>query len=161
MSYTKIPFLCHSFPQRWLATCVLLLGLAATAPAREPGQVAGGGPPEDRAAIETVLRHYLRVTDEQDKSSIAKAFHPSAHLMSVSGSGELRAMSQEDWWARTSRVGKGAREAHIRGIDVVGAAAIARIDIVTGSSSSTDYFTLLKLGDGWRIVNKVVSTVIR
>jgi len=139
----------------------VLIVLASSAPAQtDLTRLPGGGPAQDRAAVEATLRAYLRVTDEQDQASIAKAFHPSAFLMSVTGTGELRAMAQDTWWGRVSR-GRIQRTSSIREIDVTGAAAIARVDITTGTSSSTDYFTLLKLADGWRIVNKVVSSVIR
>ena len=127
------------------------------------GDVIGGtGPAEDRAAIEAVLRTYLRVMDEQSEASIAQSFHPAALLMSVKGSGELNPMTQSAWWERISRpgVGRVGRTSTIRHIDVVGAAAMARVDVARGGSSSTDFFTLLRLKEGWRIVNKVVSSVI-
>jgi hypothetical protein len=42
---------------------------------------------------------------------------------------------------------------------VVEAAAIARVDITDArGSTSTDLFTLLKTAQGWRIVNKVLSS---
>lgn len=130
--------------------------------ARAQTSVTGGGPSEDRAAVTAVLREYLRVTDEQSQASIARAFDPSALLMSVTRSGKLNALTQAAWWQRISgpRVGLLRRTSTIRHLDVAGAAAIARIDIVTGDSSSTDYFTLLRVESGWRIVNKVLSSTI-
>jgi len=126
------------------------------------GGIGGGGAAEDRAAIEAVLRTYLAVMDEQSEADIAKSFHPDAFLMSVKRSGELNAMTQATWWQRISRPGAGRveRTSTIRYIDVVGPAAMARVDVARSDSSSTDFFTLLRLSDGWRIVNKVVSSVI-
>jgi hypothetical protein len=146
-----------------IAGLTALVASRTRAETREVGDAIGGaGPPEDRAAIEAVLRTYLRVMDEQSEASIAQSFHPAALLMSVKGSGELNAMTQSTWWQRISRPGIGRvdRTSTIRYIDVVGAAAMARVDVARDGSSSTDFFTLLRLKDGWRIVNKVVSSII-
>jgi hypothetical protein len=147
----------------------LLAGLAAwltSAPRAETrvvgDAIGGAGPAGDRAEVEKVLRAYLRVMDEQSEASIAQSFHPAAFLMSAKGNGELNAMTQATWWERISRPGLGRvdRTSTIRYIDVEGAAAMARVDVARGGSTSTDFFTLLRLKEGWRIVNKVVSSVI-
>jgi hypothetical protein len=144
-------------------TLVLLGGAGSgVATAQEHAAFTGGGPSEDRTAVAAVLREYLRVTDEQSQASIARSFHPTALLMSATQGGELYALTQAAWWQRVSRPRSAPirRQSTIRHIDVVGAAAIARIDIVTGDSRSTDYLTLLRLADGWRIVNKALSSAI-
>jgi hypothetical protein len=147
----------------------VLAGLAGTATVAvraetrvADGGFTGAGPTEDRDAIEAVLRAYLGVMDEQSEANIAKSFHPAAFLMSVKASGELNAMTQATWWQRISRPGAGRvdRTSTIRHIDVVGHAAMARIDVARGGNSTTDFFTLLRFPEGWRIVNKVVSSVI-
>ena len=123
-------------------------------------EIAGAGPEEDRRAIAAVLREYLRVTDEQNQDSIAASFHPSATLMSATRAGGLNMMTQSDWWSRISRPRPQpiSRKSTIRYIDVAGIAAIARVDVANAASVSTDYFTLLRLREGWRISNKVLSS---
>jgi ketosteroid isomerase-like protein len=146
-----------------LATVGCLLGAAARADSTVSSAGAtGAGSVQDRAAIDAVLRDYLSVMDQQSEASIAKAFHPQALLMSVTESGELNAMTQATWWRRISRPGiaNSGRTSTIRHIDVVGVAAVARVDVVRGENRSTDFFTLLRFENGWRIVNKVVSSVI-
>ncbi len=153
----------RGFHTRALAGLALLLAPATRAKTKaEDSAIGGAGAGEDRAAIEAVLRTYLRVMDEQSETSIARAFHPSALLMSVTRAGELNALTQAAWWQRISRpgVGKVERASTIRCIDVVGPAAMARVDVARAGSSSTDFFTLLRFADGWKIVNKVVSSVI-
>jgi len=145
------------------AICAIASLCAAAENAADPRQQTeptGGGPPEDRMAVVAVLREYLRVTDEQREASISAAFHPTALLMSATRAGELKAMTQVEWWQRISRPRSAPlrRVRSIRHVDVVGLAAIARIDIVNGATSSTDYLTLLRLADGWRIVNKILSS---
>jgi hypothetical protein len=142
----------------------IILAVLTVAPARAQSLegISGDGPSKDRSAILDVLHEYLRVTDEQDERSIAKAFHPVATLMSVTGAGEVVGMSQATWWSRVSKIpgGRIIRSSVVRFIDVTGSAAIARIDITSGGRTSTDYFNLLRARDGWRIVNKTLSTPI-
>ena len=122
--------------------------------------IPGLGVIEERQAVAEVLRQYLRVTDARDDSAIARSFHPMAVLNSVTAAGGLKAMTQDEWWERVSRIPANtpARKSEIRLIEVAGVAAIARVDITdAGGKTSSDLFTLQKTGDGWRIVNKVLS----
>lgn len=126
--------------------------------------IAGGGPEEERRAVLRTLEIYLTVTDEKDASAIARSFHPTAFLMSVSRDGALRALTQDFWWERVSQIpdDQPPRISEVLIIDVSGHAAIARIDIANGvnGSVSTDYLNLQKTGAGWRIVNKTLSNPI-
>ncbi len=135
---------------------------ARAAPARAGALdgISGSGTDEDRLAIFQVLQDYLRVTDERDEAGIGKAFHPLAALMSVTAAGDVVALTQAAWWARVSRIPAGGvrRRSVVRIIDAAGRAAIARVDISSGANESTDYFNLLRTGDGWKIVNKVLSS---
>ena len=122
--------------------------------------VSGSGPEEDRAAVMGVLRGYLRVTDVRDQDAIAKSFDTTAVLNSVTAEGALKAMTQDEWWQRVSLIPTDSppRQSTISLVEVVQAAAVARIDITdAGGNSSSDLFTLQKLREGWRIVNKVLS----
>jgi hypothetical protein len=108
----------------------------------------------DKEAIKRVVQQYLDVTDKKDFDSIKKAFHPDAKLLSVGKIG-LNQMTQEEWWQRISRIpGKVERTSNIVMIDVTGLAAVVKIDF----GRSTDYLSLLKVNDEWKIVNKILST---
>jgi hypothetical protein len=108
----------------------------------------------DQAAIKVVVQQYLDVTDKKDAESIKKAFHADAKLLSVGKNG-LNQMTQEEWWQRVSRIpGKVERTSKIALIDVKGIAAVVRIDF----ERSTDYLSLLKINDEWKIVYKTLST---
>jgi Putative lumazine-binding len=125
-----------------------------------PGVVSGSGPAEERTAVVQVLRDYLRVTDARDKAAIQLSFHPSALLNSVTASGIVRSMTQDEWWERVSRIPANtpARKSSITLVEVANVAAVARIDITDArGNASSDLFTLQKTKDGWRIVNKVLS----
>lgn len=126
--------------------------------------IIGSGPEEDRLEILKTLKIYLTVTDDQNKAAIQKSFHPVAVLMSVSGNGALRTLTQDFWWERISKIPADTpdRINVFKIIDVSGHAAIARIDItnVVRGTTSTDYLNLQKVADGWRIVNKTLSSPI-
>lgn len=126
--------------------------------------IMGNGPEEDRLAILETLKIYLTVTDDQNQAAIEKSFHPVAVLMSVSGNGALRTLTQDFWWERVSKISADTpdRISVFKIIDVSGHAAIARIDItnVVRGTTSTDYLNLQKVADGWRIVNKTLSSPI-
>jgi hypothetical protein len=124
-------------------------------------KISGTGPADERAAVIQVLREYLRVTDFQDRDAIGKSFHPTAVLSSVTAGGALKLMTQDEWWERVSRIPKDTppRKSVITLVEVVNAAAMARIDITDArGNTSTDLFTLLKTAQGWRIINKVLSS---
>lgn len=149
---------------RTFLNLMLLMSCALCITAHAQGvalaDIGGGGPEGERAAVVQVLQQYLRVTDAKDAQAIGRALHGSALLSSVSASGALRLMSQDEWWDRVARIPDGtpSRRSQLRLVDVVGFAAVARIDISDAQGrSSSDLFTLLKTQAGWRIVNKVLS----
>jgi hypothetical protein len=142
--------------------CSLLLAVyPVAAESGLPDKISGTGPAEERVAVVRVLREYLRVTDFQDRDAIGKAFHPTAVLSKVTSGGALKLMTQDEWWERVSRIPKDtpARKSVITLVEVAEAGAVARIDITDArGNTSTDLFTLLKTAQGWRIINKVLSS---
>jgi hypothetical protein len=151
-----------SFISTVFCLCLAIPAVAAVPVESAPlEQIAGSGPAAERAAIVTVLHDYLRVTDFGDRDAVAKSFHPTAFLATVTVGGALKLLTQDEWWERVSRIPAGTppRRSVIALIEVVEAAAIARVDITDArGSTSTDLFTLLKTAQGWRIVNKVLSS---
>ncbi|WP_337658887.1 nuclear transport factor 2 family protein [Sphingorhabdus sp. Alg231-15] len=148
----------------WIVIICALFAFNQPASANDLSDIAGGGPPSDRMAVLQTLNIYLSVTDGKDRSAIAKSFHPTAFLMSVSSKGALRSLTQDFWWERVSQIpdDQPSRTSRVLIIDVSGHAAIARIDITNGGdgTTSTDYFNLQKTSAGWRIVNKTLSQPI-
>ena len=123
--------------------------------------IAGSGNLGERERVVQVIHEYLRVTDYRDKLAIAKSFHPTAVLNSVTGTGSLKSMTQDEWWERVSRIPPATqvRQSKFTLVEVVGVAAVARVDITDEKgNSSSDLFTLQRTSNGWRIVNKVLST---
>lgn len=113
----------------------------------------------EKEAIRQVIQQYFDVTDKRDYESLKKAFHPDTKLMSVGKSG-LNQMTLEQWWGRVSSIpGKVERTMTITSIEVKGVAAVVKVDESRGGEyRSSDFISLLKVNDEWKIVNKLLST---
>ncbi len=112
---------------------------------------------KDEAEILKVIKLYLSVTDSKDSTAILASFHPDAKLLSVNKNGELKIMSLNEWWSRVSRIpNPKIRKCAITTLDITGVSASIRVEFDT----SCDHISLLKLNNGWRIVNKTLSIVL-
>jgi hypothetical protein len=112
---------------------------------------------DEKEKILEVISLYLRVTDYKDSSAIAKSFHSQAKLMSVTNTGDLKEMTQAEWWTRLSRITNPVvRKSKVTVLDISGITASVKVEFET----STDIITLLKFESGWRIVNKTLSVAL-
>ncbi len=117
----------------------------------------------DRQQIEAVLQVYLDGLYENDPKKIAMAFHPVSHLFSVAD-GKLVDLPREAWFermnGRPSAKSQGLpRQDWIVTIDQSGpATAFVKVNCQLPPRYFTDYLTLTKLEDGWRIVSKTFHT---
>jgi hypothetical protein len=139
-------------------TTLLLLGTVATF-------LAGIsiGAHAQRTAEETAVRAtvetYLHGLKFNDVDSFKKAFYPEAKLFFVRKNGELGELMQENWYkgfaASARKEEKG--ELRIESVDNTGKAASVKVLEVHPDSTYTDYVSLLKLPQGWKIVNKIFT----
>jgi hypothetical protein len=111
---------------------------------------------EDTAVRKTV-ETYLHGLKFNDVESFKQAFHPDAKLFFVRKNGEMGELTQEQWYkgfaASAGQEEKG--DLRIISVDVTGKAAAVKVLEVYADSTYTDYISLLKLADGWKIVNKI------
>jgi ketosteroid isomerase-like protein len=117
----------------------------------------------DREAVKAVVRSaYVEgVHAKGDPALMRQGFHPDFRML-VLRDGAMTAVTLEDWVARLE---KGARErteprpavAHeFTHVDVTGNAAVARVEITrAGKHVFTDYLSLYRFPDGWKIVGKI------
>lgn len=116
--------------------------------------------------IEHVLQTYFDGLYEGDTAKLARAFHPVAHLFSAED-GTLADMSQTQWFDLVrSRPSAQSRDLPRRDwvvqIDRSGPhTAFAKVHCQIPPRYFTDYLTLVKLGDGWKIVSKTYHTETR
>ena len=120
----------------------------------------------DRQELESALQTYFDGLYENDPAKIARVFHESCHLFSVTD-GKLNAMSREAWF-EMMRKRKSAKESGlprhdwIITVDQSGpATAFAKVNCQIPPRYFTDYLTLAKLADGWKVVSKTFHTETR
>jgi hypothetical protein len=132
-----------------IATALVCTALPATAAAQASAA--------DQAAARAPLEAYMQGHRTGDASFMEKAFHPTARMTYMSDSGMVTVPITE-YIARMRAGGVRATPdtfpRRIAMLDVVGTAAVGRIDMILGSGTISDYMTVLKFADGWKIVNK-------
>ena len=117
-------------------------------------------------AIEKVVWTYLDGLYEGDAGKIAKAFHEGSHLYSMHEGG-VADLPREKWLdmvkGRPSPKAKGLKRTdRIVSIDLSGPeTAFVKLECSVHPRYFTDYLTLLKLDEGWRVVSKTFRTDLR
>lgn len=111
----------------------------------------------EESAVRTTVNHYLHGLKFNDVESLRKAFYPEAKLFFVKRDGTLGQLTQDDWYKGfASSAGQEEKgELNITDVDITGNAASVKVVEVYEKSRYTDYLSLLKFADGWKIVNKI------
>lgn len=123
-------------------------------------------PQSDLAAIETVIQTYLDGLYEGDTAKLAAAFHPVSHLYSERD-GAVVDLPREAWFEMvrnrpSPRSRDLPRHDRILSIDVAGPeTAFVKLACAIPPRFFTDYLTLLRTAEGWRIVSKSFRTEMR
>ena len=121
----------------------------------------------DLSAIESQLQVYFDGLYEGDGDKIERVFHEKSSLFSVAADGTLNELPRAQWveWMKTrkSAADQGLeRKDWIVSIDRSGPnTAFAKVHCQIPPRYFTDYLTLAKLSDGWRIVSKTFHTDTR
>lgn len=109
--------------------------------------------------VKAAIGHYFKGHATGDPAHMRRAFLETAHIEGIR-EGKFTSWTLEEYCA----LFKGApapdedkRVRRIDSIDVSGTAAIAKATLIHGATTFTDYFVLLKVGDEWKIANKVYS----
>jgi hypothetical protein len=139
--------------------CVLILGAAAAAFVESEADVA-------RNEIEALIEaSYVNgAFNDLDTKSMREGFHSVFKIHGVGDDGKLSTYPIDEWIAGIEKR-KAAPdfdpkdqkwEHRFTLIDVTGVAAVAKIELFKNKKHVfTDYLSLLKLGDGWKITDKV------
>ncbi len=121
---------------------------------------------DDIKAIEAVVWTYLDGLYEGDTAKLDRAFHEGSHLYSMHEGG-VADLPREKWFefvkGRESAKAKGLKRTdRIVSLDLSGPeTAFVKLECSIHPRYFTDYLTLLKLKDGWRVVSKTFRTDIR
>jgi hypothetical protein len=114
-------------------------------------------------AVEKVVWTYLDGLHEGDTRKLAQAFHEVSHLYSLEEGG-VSDLPRAEWFkmveSRPSAKSKGLpRTDRIVSIDFSGPeTAFVKLECSLHPRYFTDYLTLLKLPEGWRVVSKTFRT---
>ncbi len=139
-----------------IAILTLLLASVATAP---PLRAADDGA-DVQAAIEAVIeKAYVHgIWLDGDEAVARSGFDPS-FVMQVAQEDHVLSVSLDDWLARLGLHGEPLDENITHRIEVLdhsGTAAVALVEVHRdGQPLYTDYMSLYRSGDGWRIVAKI------
>ncbi len=111
--------------------------------------------PEQAAAC-WPIEQYLRGHARDDASHMREAFLPTAHIESLRD-GVFTSWPLDVYCERfkgSPAADEATRRRTIDWIDVHGSAASAKVTLVHGATTFSDYFVLLKTAEGWKIANK-------
>jgi CubicO group peptidase (beta-lactamase class C family) len=108
----------------------------------------------DLQQIRAVLIDYIQGTSNGEIHRLEKAFHPNLNLYAVDNNKALKVWKGKEYikaftpGETTNRIGQ------IISIDYENNAAIAKVEIASPNNTFIDYFLLLKLKEGWKIIHK-------
>jgi hypothetical protein len=140
-------------PHLLRAATVLLAAAALLAPALLP---SAGASPADEAAVRAAVEQYLRSHATGEGAHVGGVFHPDLMMYWVQ-EGELQRRTGPDFVAGfrgSPAPDEAARRRWIESVDVTGTAAVAKVVLDYPAVRFTDYFTLLRIGGEWSIMNK-------
>ncbi len=115
----------------------------------------------DEAAVRQTVQYYFDGGKNRDSLTLRKAFHPDARML-FARDGKLAVVPIGEY---ITRVGSEQRkpgevdstERRVVSVDVVGDAAVAKLELKRPEALLTDYMSLLKVDGRWLIVNKIFT----
>ena len=115
----------------------------------------------DEAAIRQTVQYYFDGGQNRDSLALRKAFHPEARML-FAREGELVVVPIAEYITRvgSDRPEPGevdSTQRKVVSVDVVGDAAMAKIELKRPDAVLTDYMSLLKVDGRWLIVNKIFT----
>ena len=113
---------------------------------------------DEQEAITRALQHYIDGAKSGRSSEMRLAFHESATILGYEGKSLFGGPIQKlyDWHEKNGPARE--LEAQIVSIDIAGSAATARLELNNWTGTRyTDFFTLLKVDDTWKIMSKVFN----
>ncbi len=115
------------------------------------------------AALKTVEEAYvLGIHTNRDTEAMRKGFH-EGFIMFINSEEGLRQVTRDEWIARIDEGNKkepNRPKRKIKGdltlLDLNGKAAVVKVDLYRdGKHAYTDFMSLYKFEDGWKIVGKI------
>lgn len=119
----------------------------------------------DEAAIRQTVQYYFDGGKNRDSLTLRKAFHPEARML-FAREGKLVVVPIGEYITRVGseslKPGEvDSTERKVVSVDVVGDAAVAKLELKRPNAVLTDYMSLLKVDGRWLIVNKIFTRDMR
>jgi len=119
----------------------------------------------DEAAIRQTVQYYFDGGRNRDSLTLRKAFHPEARML-FAREGELVVVPIGEYITRVGseslKPGEvDSTERKVVSVDVVGDAAVAKLELKRPNAVLIDYMSLLKVDGRWLIVNKIFTRDMR
>ena len=119
----------------------------------------------DEAAIRQTVQYYFDGGRNRDSLTLRKAFHPEARML-FAREGKLVVVPIGEYITRVGseslKPGEvDSTERKVVSVDVVGDAAVAKLELKRPNAVLTDYMSLLKVDGRWLIVNKIFTRDMR
>jgi hypothetical protein len=124
--------------------------LAVAAPA------AQGKSPEDAAVRKAIENHYFKAQSTGDGSHLKGMFIDEGRMMWVADN-KLQMRTSAEYiggFRGQPPADEAQRKRRVVMVDVTGDAAVAKVELDFPDVKFTDYFSMLKVGGEWKIVNK-------
>lgn len=117
--------------------------------------------------VRVVTESYIKAVHiNRDAAAMRAGFHPDFRMLVLGADGKMSAVTLEDWAGRIEKAAANpnapklpAVKYEFTQVDVQGTAAIVRVELWRdGVLTFTDYLSLYKFPDGWKIVGKIYFT---
>jgi hypothetical protein len=116
--------------------------------------------PAQKDEIEKTINNYVSGTDTRDVNSIEKALYPEATIVTVNKITNKTMTQTTDQFVeqvKSGRAGGWKRNLEVSSVDGNDNVATAKITISDAAIKQDGYLTLVKNGDGWKIVSGVFT----
>ena len=116
--------------------------------------------PAQKDEIEKTINNYVASTDSRDVNSLEKTLYSDARLVTVNKiTNKTSAQTSEQLveLVKAGRAGGWKRNLEVSSVDGNDNVATAKVSISDPSVKQTGYMSLVKDGDGWKIVSGVFT----
>lgn len=141
----------------------LILAFALTLPAAAITAQAGSDAAEEEAVKATIVTAYIQgIHNERDVAKIRSGFHPDFNMLAFRDN-SINKVTIEQWIGGIERSLERSPEPpevpvrpEFTAVQVSGNAAVAQIEVYRGDRHLySDFMSLYKFEDGWKIVAKI------
>ena len=129
-----------------LAACLSVVSLAAQAKS-----------PENDAVRKAIENHYFKAQSTGDGSHLKGTFIEEGRMMWIADN-KLQTRTSTEYiggFRGQPPADEAQRKRRVVMVDVTGDAAVAKVELDYPDVTLVDYFSMLKVGGEWKIVNKI------